>query len=229
VTIDHEIVLVFYADGTVAQVDPATGNMKAYSSTINPNTRQVNCVTQSTDTREIYLLTQNQLGEPQYGIVTFNYATRQSNEVIMQVPQYFVPAQEQGFEMVYMPSLQNLLVFFTGNFDSIMYYNPITGNASLAVFNMAEYQGSIGHIEFTVSTFLEDLDTTANAAIDLVGQQIYFQCSDVDPETDDTNTCLCSHPVPTPSIFGLAWDYINVNIEPITYGYAAAEFVQIEN
>jgi hypothetical protein len=223
-----EMVLVFYNDGTVAQVDPSSGTMKPYSSTVNPNTRQVNCVTYRPDTRDIFMLTQNQLGDPQYGILTFNFATRQSSEVLMQVPQYFDPTQEDGFEMVWMPTVQTMLVFFTGPFDQIMYYNPFTGAATLVVFNMADYQGSMGHLEFTVSTFLEDLDTTANAAIDLVGQQVYFQCSDVDPSSGEVTTALCNHPVPLSTDMS-QWSYVNVEVEPMTYGYAAAEFVQVEN
>jgi hypothetical protein len=197
---------------------------------LSSQTRQINAVTYRHETRDIFLLSQSTNPQnPQNGVITFNYATRQSTEVIFNVPQYFDPTVESSFEMIWMPSIQNLLVFFTGNFDTLMYVNPFTGDSSLAIFNMADYQGSFGHLEFTVDSFLEDLDTTANAAIDLVGQQIYFQCSDVDPDSGEATTSLCNHPVPTPSIFGLAWDYINVEVEPMTYGYAGAEFVQIEN
>ena len=163
--------------------------------------------------------------QPANGVVIFNYATKQSTEVMIANPSpYFNPVVEQAFEMVWIESLQQLLTFWTGNFDSIVYVQPYTGASLLAIFNMHDYQGYDGALEFTVSTYLEDLDTTANAAIDDVGQQIYFQCSSVNDQ-DDVTTQLCAHPIPTAVA---AWDYINTAIAPMTYGYAAAEFVQVE-
>jgi hypothetical protein len=158
-------------------------------------------------------------------VITFNFATRQSTEVMMQIPASFDPVNESGFEMVFMPNVQQLLVFFTGNFDQLVFVSPNSGAASFAVDNLAAYSGQDGHLEFTVSTFLEDLDTTANAAVDLVGQQVYFQCSDVDPQTGFATTCLCAHPLPT---HVAPWDYMNIALEPMSYGYAGAEFVQVE-
>ena len=221
--------LVFYADGTVQQVDPTTGAGKPFSNICGPG-RQANAVTYREGTNDIFVLTQSpNIQEPKYGVVTFNVATRQSNEVLIGSVPYFDPTAESGFEMVWAESLQNLVVMWTGAFDQIMYVQPFTGVASFAVFNMHDYSGGFGALEFTVSTYLEDLDTTANAAIDTVAQQIYFQCSQVD-ENDDVTTSLCAHPV-QPDYPGLkqgSWDYINVNIAPMTYGYAAAEYVQIE-
>jgi hypothetical protein len=82
------------------------------------------------------------------------------------------------------------------------------------VYNLAEFQGAEdGNLEFTVSNFLEDLDTDANSAIDVVGGWFYFQCSDVDPTTGFATTTLCGHQIPTDlSIFS----YVQVMIEPMT-------------
>jgi hypothetical protein len=172
---NKQLVLVFFDDGSVEKVDPSTGAGTPYTTLVNAS-RQINCVVYRENSREILVLTQTlDATKPNYSVLTFNYATKQTTEVVMQVPQYFVPGQEAGFEMLWVESLQNLLVFFTGNFDQILYVNPANGAASLAMMNMAQFTGSQGHLEFTVSTFLEDLDTDANAAIDVVGQQIYFQ------------------------------------------------------
>ncbi len=222
--------LVFFDDGSVTQVDPASGASQPYTTVCN-QTLQVNAVTARENTRDIFLLTITTLSVvPTYGIITFNYATRQATAVSMQAVPYFNTTEESGFEMVWSESLQQLIVFFTGPFDQIMYINPVTGAASFAVFNMHDYQGSEGALEFTVSAFLEDLDTDANAAIDTVAQQIYFQCSQVDPDSGFATTSLCAHPV-KPDYPGLpegSWDYVNINIAPMTYGYAASEYVQIE-
>jgi hypothetical protein len=224
----QQIVLVFYDNGFVSKVDPATGATSPYTQLCN-SSRVANAVTYRKDTHEIFVLTESPQGigrRPDYGIITFNYATKLSNEVLMQVPAYFNPLDESGFELVWLESVQNLMVFFTGLFDQVVYVNPYTSAATFAYGNLAEFQGSNGNIEFTSDTFLQDLDTDANVAVDDgPGQTVYFQCSDVDPDTGMVTTTLCSHEMPT-DLKPLTW--LNINIEPMTYGYAAMEFVQID-
>jgi hypothetical protein len=57
---NQEVVLVFYDDGTIAQVDPASGNMKPFSSVTN-SSRQVNCVVYNQNSRDIYFRTSSVL------------------------------------------------------------------------------------------------------------------------------------------------------------------------
>jgi hypothetical protein len=221
----QQVVLVFYDNGAVQIVDPVTGQGKPFSNCLAAG-RQANAVTYRQGTHDIFVLSQSTNAQrPNYGMVIFNYQTKQSQEIIFQVPTLFDPTVEQGFEMVWMETLQNLLVFFTGNFDQIMYVQPYTGVSAWAIWNMHDYSGGYGAYEFTVSTYLEDLDTTANAAIDDVGKRIYFQCSEVDQDSGDITTSLCTHELPTAVA---QWSWIDTAIAPMTYGYAAAEYVQIE-
>ncbi len=61
-----------------------------------------------------------------------------------------MPSEELGFEMIWLEEMQNLFVFFTGNFDTLLYVDPFSGKAATAVFNLAAYKGSDGNLEFEV-------------------------------------------------------------------------------
>jgi hypothetical protein len=119
------------------------------------------------------------------------------------------------FEMVWMPTLQALCVFYVGNFDQLLYVLPRTGATSFLTNNIAEF-GLNGHFEFTANDFLEDDDTWTDAALDDVKNKIYFQCSDVDGDTGDETTTMCELPVPKK--VGEHITFINVAISPMTYG-----------
>ncbi len=85
-------------------------------------------------------------------------------------------------------------------------------------------------LQFLDDTRLVDVDTDANMVVDEVNQLIYFQCSDVQ-DSGDYTTSLCMHPVQpdsAPSPLENCWTFIQVTVEPMTYGYVAAEFVQVE-
>ncbi len=77
---------------------------------------------------------------------------------------------------------------------------------------------------FQTDNRLEDLDTSANMALDVnvagnPAGMVYFQCSDVDPNTGFATTSLCAHPVAIDCPVGCQqgfWNYVNVNIEPMT-------------
>ncbi len=146
--------------------------------------------------------------------------TNTTSEAAMQSPGAdFEPGQEMPFEMVWLPKYTSLLVMFTGNFDQILYVNPDTGASTYAIFNMHDYKGTVGALEFTVDDRLEVMDTTANLAVDNVKNIIYFQCSDVDVDSGDVTTALCEHPMApdvTPQPNAESWDYININVEPMT-------------
>jgi hypothetical protein len=92
---------------------------------------------------------------------------------------------------------------------------PKTGATSFAAYNIAEF-GSQGHFEFTANDFLEDDDMWTDAALDTVKNKIYFQATAVQPDSGDETTTLCE--IPVPKKVGDRLNFINVAIQPMTYG-----------
>jgi hypothetical protein len=220
----QQVLLVFFDDGSVEQVDPVTGAGTPYTTLVDA-TRQVMCTVYRENSREIMVLSMSLTERvTNYAVHVFNYATRQvTSTVIMQNPQYFSPTEEVPFEMLWLETIQNVLVFWTGPFDQLIYIDPKTGNSSMPVFSLADYSGAEdGQLEFTVDDRLEDLDTDANSAIDVVGGWFYFQCSDVDPSSGLATTTLCGHPIPT-DLSGFT--YVQVMIEPMTCTFSHLLFV----
>jgi hypothetical protein len=171
-----QYVLAFFADGQVVLYDPTVGGAGIWQCDLTPDGASVYTVTASSNT-VMHVVASGDTSSVSYSIVSWDVSTNTTTAVAMGSPgPSFVPATQTPFEMVWLPSFKSLLVMFTGNFDQIIYVNPQSGSAAWAVFNLAYYQGpSAGHLEFTVSNYLEDLDTDANVAVDNVKGLIYFQ------------------------------------------------------
>jgi hypothetical protein len=61
-----------------------------------------------------------------------NLATQTSVETKLSYPAFYNEMEELPFELVYIPSLDHLLLFQTGSFDQILYVQPHNGAAATA-------------------------------------------------------------------------------------------------
>jgi len=219
------IPLALFKDGTVLQIDPKTGATKVFAQLVNASTQVITTAIElDPSTQKLWAIGQQATGLPNRFMVTLDLNTKAVTSVLLAPLKNHNQELCAPFEMVWMPSLQTLMVFNTGNFDQLIYTSPASGETSFATLDMAQFiDGEGGHFEFTQDPFLEMDDTWANACIDNVKGWIYFQCSSVTDDGDITTT-LCQIPV-LPKEKELT--YINVAIQPMTYGYAGMQYVQV--
>jgi len=148
----------------------------------------------------------------------------------MDTPVQFATPQEVPFDVQWLPAPLNVaLVFYTGDtFDQLVYTDVSTGAMSFAIFALAEYggAGTGGKFEFTEADSLEDDDTWSNSAYDVTTNKLYFQCSDVDPESGIVTITLCQVDIPKTAPPKPLY-YVNTAIEPMTYGYVGMQYVQV--
>jgi len=196
-----------------------------FASLCNASAEVTTAVEYDTATGLLYALTQPQEGAPIRSVVTMDIATgRILNTVQIQPLKNHNPYGETPFEMVYLSDLAKLFVFYTGTFDQLIFTDPTSGATAFGVFNLASFNGDEdGVLGFLQQDNLADDDTWANACLDDVANKIYFQCSDIDESGIGTPT-LCEIPIPT-KIGPLS--FVNVAIEPLTFGYFGAQYVQV--
>lgn len=217
-------VLAIFENGQIVKINPATGATKTVANIGQGGAIQATTAT-TTQGDQLYIVMQAAEGAPNRQILTFSMSKLSVvSQVALQSPPHHNPMLEQPFEMVYIDSLDTLLLAFTGNFDQIMYLAPATGETKWAVPSLSEFSGDDGNYEFFEDDRLEDDDTWTDMVYDKVKGKIYFQCTEVTPNDDDTTTTLCFTDVPK----GLdQWTFINEAISPMTYGYAGMEYVQV--
>lgn len=216
----------FFADGSVFEINTQTGIGSMFVNLCGGvATRSLTTAfDHNSKSNLVYGITASTVGEPAYEIVTLDLNSGyQWTYALTTNLTGFVAAQESAFEMLWLDNIQQLLVFFTGNFDQLLFVDPYSGNASFAIQNLAEY-GLNGRYEFTVSSFLEDGDIWSNAALDSVEKNVYFQCSDVDPDSGAVTTTLCQ--IPQPQKIAPLY-FVNAAISPMTYGYLGMQYVQV--
>jgi hypothetical protein len=217
------LVLAIFKNCTIMQVDYTTGATKLWANVCN-ETRTVTTAIEISDS-EMFVLTQNEEGPPNREIVIINLASKQYESNLIQPLKNHNETDEEPFEMVWMPSLKNLMVMYTGNFDQLIYTEPHSGMTTMAIFSLAEYNGPTGRLEFITDDRVEADDLWTDLALDAKTGKIYFQCSDVDPDSGEYTTTLCQIQVP-PRVQGL--NYVNVAIWPLTYGYAGMQWVPVQ-
>lgn len=216
--------LALFADCTVLVVDWKTGATKKLLQMCDPLQQMLTTATELVG-NVLYVVAQNTQGLVNRQIVQVDLTTLKLSSAPLQSIKNHDPMLELPFEMVWLPSLKTMMLFFSGNFDQIVYLEPNSGAMSFAFHSISDYGGSTGgKFEFTKNDRLEDDDLWTDVAVDTVQNKIYFQCSDVDPDSGLVTTALCEIPIPA-KIKEL--DFINVAIEPMTYGYAGMEFVQV--
>lgn len=218
----HVTPLSLFADCSVWAVDPATGTSKPLASLCDSGTRKLTtAMTLFGD--KLYVISQAAQGLPARNIVTLDLATMTASSAALAPLRDHNEALELPFEMVWLDQLNTLLVFYSGNFDQMVYVEPNSGLTALALPDLTEW-GQDGHFEFLADERLEADDLWGNVCMDVVKDLIYFQCSDVD-DSGDATTTLCKMPIPKKTGARIAW--INAAIWPMTYGYAGMQYVQV--
>lgn len=216
--------LAIFKDGTVLQVDQKTGATKVFAKLINSTSQVVTTAIELDPvSQNLWAIVQNANGLPNRVMVTLDLNTRAISTAILAPLKNHDPALATPFDMVYLPSLKVVLAFYTGNFDQLIYVSPFNGEMAFGVFDLAQFCDSNGHYEFTADPFLEADDMWANSCVDNKDKLIYFQCSSVD-DSGEATTSLCAIPI-TDSIKNVPW--VNTKIQPMTYGYAGQQYVQV--
>jgi len=208
----------------VLQVDQTTGATKVFARLVNAST-QVLTTAIELDPKglKLWAIGQQQTGLPNRFTVTLDLVTLAVTSVLLEPLKNHDPVLCAPFDMVYLPSLQVLVTFNTGDFDQLIYTDPRTGEMAFGANNIAEFTDANGHYEFLADDFLEADDMWANSCVDPVANLVYFQCSSVD-EDGEATTSLCAIPIQT-DIKEIPW--INTKIQPMTYGYAGMEYIQV--
>jgi hypothetical protein len=217
------LVLAIFKNCTILQVDYKTGSTSLWANICN-DTRTVTTAI-DISSNEMFVLTQNEEGPPMREIVIVNLASKQYESNLIQPLKNHNETDEEAFEMQWLPTLKNLMVFYTGNFDQLIYTEPHSGMTNWAIFDLAEYQGEQGNLEFETDDDLESDDTWTDSALDPVTGKLWFQCSDVDPDSGLFTTTLCQIQIPA-RVQQL--NFVNVAIWPMTYGYAGMQWVPIQ-
>ncbi len=183
-------------------------------------TRQItSAIGQDPATRSLFIIDQATEGSPDRTIITLDGLSGAITQIskLATVP-YHDPLIEIPFDLQWLPNLKTAFVFYTGSenaFDQMMYVYPATGQAILAMIDLAQYQGDYGgNLEFTENDGVEDDDTWSNAAFDQTTNKMYFQCSDVDQDSGEVTITLCQVDIPPHSPAALY--YVNIAIEPLS-------------
>jgi hypothetical protein len=219
------VVLAFFKNCSILQVDWKTGRTQLWANVCNDTRTVTTAIDINYSSGELFVLTQNEEGPPNREIVIVNLQNRQYESNLIQPLRNHNETDEEAFEMQWMPSLKQLMVFYTGRFDQLIYTEPHSGMTNMAIFDLAEFNGPEGHLEFITDDPLESDDTWTNSALDPVKNWIYFQCSDVDPESGLFTTTLCQIAIPQRD---QQLSFVNVAVWPFTYGYAGMQWVDLQ-
>jgi hypothetical protein len=216
--------LAIFKDGTILQVDQKTGATKLFAILVNATTQFLTTAIELDPTSgKLWAIGQQATGLPNRFMVTLDLNTKAVTSILLAPLKNHDPVLCAPFDMVWISSLQVLLTFNTGDFDQLIYVSPASGEMAFGTNNMAEFTDGNGHYEFLADDFLEADDLWANSCVDSVKGLVYFQCSSVD-DSGEALTSLCATPI-LPSIKEVPW--INTHIQPMTYGYAGMEYVQV--
>lgn len=221
--------VVFFASGDVWTVDIKTGATASFANLATaPESTVLTAIEHAPDANAVYAVV-NQIveGKQQLTLVVLNVTTHSVTSIAMKAPLGTSFHEELPFEMVWLPTLQSLMVFSTGKIDQAFFGDVTTGQLSYAIENLA-FQTAPGgsQVEFTKNDRLEDDDTWFNACLDPVSNRVYFQVSYVD-EHGFVTINLAHIDVPK-SVKAGRWSDLTVDISPMTYGYAGMEYVTIQ-
>jgi hypothetical protein len=216
--------LAIFKDGTVLEVDQATGASKLFARLVNASSQFLTTAIEYEPTlQKLWAIGQQTNGLPNRFMVNLDLNTRAVTSVLLEPLKNHDPVLCAPFDMVYLPTLQVVLTFNTGDFDQLIFTDPLTGEKAFGTNNMAEFSDGNGHYEFLADDFLEADDMWANSCVDSLKGLVYFQCSSVD-DSGEGITSLCATPILN-DIKEIPW--INTHIQPMTYGYAGMEYVQV--
>jgi hypothetical protein len=217
-------VLAFFQNCTVLLVDYTSGHSSKFADVCNSTRAISTAIDINQDENVVYVITQAAQGDPNREVVTLNLQTRKCSSVPLAPLKNHNAAMEMAFEAVWVASLKSMVVFYTGLFDQLIYTSPVDGSTSFAIFDLAEYNGPTGSLEFTEDDRLEADDLWGDAVINPQSGKIWFQCSDVEDGSGMATTTLCQIQMPD-TIKQL--NYVNIAIWPMTYGYVGMQFVSV--
>jgi hypothetical protein len=216
--------LAVFGSGELLQVDIGTGKTQMFGRLCNKSYELTPAIAVDHSRGLLFAVIQGGSGAGNRHIVTYNLLSASVvSTVEMSHLRNHAPAEFVAFEMVWVPSLKELIVFYTGRFDQLVWCNPVTGSISFADFDLGQETGSFGTISFTGDPRLEDDDFWSNAAVDTVKNELYFQCTETDSNGDGT-IAMCKMKIPA-----VERQYMSINdaIAPMTYGYAGMKFIQV--
>jgi hypothetical protein len=147
---------------------------------------------------------------PARAIVTLNVETLAMSSANLSPLSGNNPTLIRPFEMVWMRSLQTLMVFHTGLFDQLIYTSPSNGQQTFAINDLANF-GDAGAYIFMQNDFLEDDDTWQNSCIDQVNGLIFFQCTDISSSSGSFGTTtMCQVNKQSAQIFLFFFEQIKI-------------------
>jgi hypothetical protein len=218
-------VLTIYESGEVFSVDYKTGKTASVNRMADGTKRIVTpAVAYDPKTKRIYAITQQAEGQPERNISTLDLTTGHLTSVGLQPLQFEKPFEEDPFNMVWVDSLQVLLQFQTGPFDQLKYVNATSGEQFWAFFDLSQFNGEQGNFEIMTGQGTINDDSWKQMFVSPEEGLVYFQCSDVDPDSGLFDTTLCMGPI-YDKIKQFA--YVNVAVEPFQYGYAGFQYVPV--
>ena len=216
-------VLAFFQDGTILDVDYSTGSTTDFANLVGGSSAVVSTsITVDHINNTLYAV----LDSKPHQIVTFDLVSKKvTNSVAIGKLKDHDDFLELPFEMVKLPDSGDVLLFYDSElFDQILFVDTTTGDPAFLFNDIAEFgEGTYGHFEFTANDRLEDNDLWGTVCLDTLKDKIYFQCSAVD-DSGFVTTTMCEIPVPKKRKAG---DFINTAIQPMTYGYAGFQYVEV--
>lgn len=133
-------VVVLFEGGQVVQVDPRTGVTRDVAMLGNNSRSLTTATTVDPATGSLFVVTEASEELPQRQVVTLSMVSWQvTARAALQPLKQHDPAVEKPFEMRFIAHLQTLLLFFTGNFDQIVYLEPHSGMTTMAVGDLASF------------------------------------------------------------------------------------------
>jgi hypothetical protein len=213
------IPLTIFQDGTLALLNRTSGTLQVVANVCPHGNSQLTQATHvDLHNRILYLATQN---GSNFVIITVDMRTWNISQTV--TIQNIQPGQAQivPFDLVWIPEINNLILFSSNSqWDQLIYVSPTTGNASFAVQDLMNYN----NLEFHNNLNTKTDDTYKNVAYDELTHTLYFQASQVD-EGGLRTTCLVSAPPFLPGSTPSMLDWVNINLEPLDFGYQGMQYV----
>ncbi len=168
--------LAVFADGHVAQVQLPSGALVSEGSLLpsgpGADGRYVVCTSTDQEGHRLFAITANAALNRDYQVVTMNLT---SGKVTTQpcksfgIPPFFWDLSTV-FQHRWIPTINRLVVFSSGLFDTLFYLNPIDGTGSYCIQDLSQ----VGY-KFRDSPNTFDSDMWNNCDFDPVSNSLYFQ------------------------------------------------------
>jgi hypothetical protein len=121
--------------------------------------------------------------------------------------------------MNWIPEISNLVVFATGNWDQLLYVNPLNGFASYAIF---EIENALDQAQFCWLPGVKVCDMCKNTAYDRHSKILYFMATIGDCDTGEDSLVMTP-----PFVQGQPQPiyYLDTALSPVDFGYQGMHWV----